>query len=83
MGAYYPRVAFCSLATLAASGPTACMAAAQPPSENVNGSTPGGFLGTYGTRIVVAGVVSGVLLVVVVATIIRYRRRKRSARVQA
>jgi len=60
------------------------MAAAQPPSENVNGSVPsGGFLGTYGTRIVVAGVVSGALLVVVVGTIIRYRRRKRSARVQA
>jgi hypothetical protein len=84
MGAYYPRVAFCSLAVLAASGPMACMAAAQPPSENVNGSAPsGGLLGTYGTRIVVAGVVSGAILVVVVATIIRYRRRKRSARVQA
>jgi hypothetical protein len=84
MGAYYPRVAFCSLATLAASGPPACMAAAQPPSENVNGSAPsGGLLGTYGTRIVVAGVVSGAILVVVVGAIIRYRRRKRSARVQA
>jgi hypothetical protein len=83
MGAYYPRVAFCSLAALAASGPTACMAAAQPPSEHVNGSAPsGGLLGTYGTRIVVAGVVSGALLVVV-GTIIWYRRRKRSARVQA
>jgi hypothetical protein len=33
MGQYYPRAAFCSLATLAASGPTACLGA-QPPSGN-------------------------------------------------
>jgi hypothetical protein len=82
MGAYYPRVAFCSLAVLAASGPTACMTSAQPPSEHVNGSAPsGGLLGTCGARIVVAGVVSGAILVVVVGMILRYRRRKRSARV--
>jgi hypothetical protein len=84
MGAYYPRVAFCSLAVLTAVGPTACMTSAQPPSEHVNGSAPsGGLLEAYGARIVVAGVVSGAILVVVVGMILRYRRRKRSARVHA
>ena len=36
MGPYYPRIAFCPLATLAAGGPSACMLAAVPLSNNAN-----------------------------------------------
>ena len=39
MGAYYPRIAFCPLATLAAGGLSACMLAAVPPSNNANETT--------------------------------------------
>ena len=41
MGPYYPRMAFCPLATLAASGPAACMRAAAPPSANLAATATG------------------------------------------
>jgi len=42
MGPYYPRIAFCPLATLAASGPAVCMRASAPPSANANQTTSSG-----------------------------------------
>jgi len=39
MGPYYPRIAFCPLATLVAGGPSACMLVAVPPSNNANETT--------------------------------------------
>jgi len=42
MGPYYPRIASCPLATLAASGPAVCMRASAPPSANANQTTSSG-----------------------------------------
>jgi protein-S-isoprenylcysteine O-methyltransferase Ste14 len=42
MGPYYPRIAFCPLATLVASGPAVCMRASAPPSANANQATSSG-----------------------------------------
>lgn len=42
IGPYYPRIAFCPLATLVASGPAVCMRASAPPSANANQTTSSG-----------------------------------------
>ena len=47
MGAYYPRMGFCSPATLAASGPNACLSAPASGDESVT-SANSGFFGTIG-----------------------------------
>lgn len=55
MRSYYPRAAFCSLATLASSGPTACPGAEQPSFGVASGtSLPGTFPVASGTVILLS-----------------------------
>ncbi len=74
MGAYYPRVAFCSLATLSA-GPAGCMRDAVPASDRANGTAGGAPGHRIATVLFVCAIAGWALL----ETVQGLRRRRTTA----
>jgi protein-S-isoprenylcysteine O-methyltransferase Ste14 len=76
MGPYYPRLAFCPLATLTTGGPAVCMPAAVAPSFQVNAAVRTG--GSAGRLIATALFVCVMVVWVALEAVQGLRRRRRS-----